>query len=151
MNQFTIGGSTVNTVVGNPYNVSSGYPVSSSHNSSGTSTQVSRESHSTHFRRARAVTSESLRSQRPSSNSRYSRPFLTRGWRNNYRNGRSRTVTPRLQVTSTVVDGRNRMGTQVCSFIIKHISFSVEIKYSGGFSFLSFVYLKKLPMLVPCY
>ncbi|KAL8090474.1 uncharacterized protein LOC141696721 isoform X2 [Apium graveolens] len=113
MNQFTIDGSTVNTVVGNPYNVSSGYPVSSSHNSSGTSTQVSRESHSTHFRRARPVTSESLRSQRPSSNSRYSRPFLTRGWHNNYRSGRSRTVTPRLQSTSTVEDARNRMGTQL--------------------------------------
>ena len=82
MNQFSIGGGPVNTVVGNSYNPSSGYPVSTSQNSGGTSTQVSRENHSTHFRRARAVTSESLRSQRPSSNSRYSRPFLTRGWRN---------------------------------------------------------------------
>ncbi|WOG88046.1 hypothetical protein DCAR_0207279 [Daucus carota subsp. sativus] len=113
MNQFSVGGGPVNTVVGNSYNVSSGYPVSTSQNSGGTSTQVSRENHSTQFRRARAVTSESLRSQRPSSNSRYSRPFLTRGWRNSYRNRRSRTATPRLQSTSSAVDARNRMGSQL--------------------------------------
>lgn len=122
VNQFTVGGSTANAAVGNPYNVSSGYPVSSPHISSGTSNQVARESHSGHFRRARDFTSESLRSHRPSSNSRYSRPFLTRGWRNSYRNGRSRTALPRLQSTSGVVDARNR-STQLSD----HASF-----YSGS-------------------
>uniref|UniRef100_A0A5B7API0 RING-type E3 ubiquitin transferase n=2 Tax=Davidia involucrata TaxID=16924 RepID=A0A5B7API0_DAVIN len=108
--------------------ISSGNPISSSHHLHGPPTQAAREGFSNYSQRTlpsysdslsyprlghEAASSEnSLQSLSETYSSRYSRSSSAGGWRNSYRNGRSRISIERLQSISTAVDAHDRMGSE---------------------------------------
>ncbi|XP_059628286.1 probable E3 ubiquitin-protein ligase ZFP1 [Cornus florida] len=127
-NQFLVRGSAAETGGYHPEFVSIGNPVSSSQYPHGPSIQAAREGCANNSQRAtpsyragpsyprlgrEAASSENGRQLLSETySSRHLRPSSAGGWRNSYRNGRSRIATERFQSISSVMDAHNRMGSE---------------------------------------